>query len=290
MTKKDFTTFQWIDLSRPNPAELQGLAEDFDLDINLVEDALEYGHLPKIEKLPGYTFYILRGHAQDCGDNPTTVGELSNKIAFFVHEKRLITVHRAEFSFLNRKDRAAASSEALLLDLFNDLLLTFEEPALRQDEQMKQFEQDVFLRNGGAISVEALYFQKTRARLSKKILQLTQNVLAQATVQPDNATSLQDLRDTCVSLLLQYDEVIEESTALLNAYLSITAQRSNDVMKLLTIFSAFFLPLTFIAGIYGMNFENMPELTWRAGYFLTLGVMALVAILIFWWFKRRRII
>lgn len=61
-------------------------------------------------------------------------------------------------------------------------------------------------------------------------------------------------------------------------------------MKLLTIFSAFFLPLTFVAGIYGMNFENMPELKWRSGYFLTLGIMLFIALVIYFWFKRKRIL
>jgi magnesium transporter len=59
---------------------------------------------------------------------------------------------------------------------------------------------------------------------------------------------------------------------------------------LLTIFSAFFLPLTFIAGIYGMNFNNMPELRWETGYFVILAVMLFIAIVIFWWFKRKRIL
>ena len=117
-----------------------------------------------------------------------------------------------------------------------------------------------------------------------------QNVINQVEVSDKSKSALQDIKDKILSLILSYDEVSEDSNNLLNTYLSVNAQKNNDVMKLLTIFSAFFLPLTFIAGIYGMNFENMPELTWQAGYFLTLGVMAIVAMVIYVWFKRKRII
>ena len=93
-----------------------------------------------------------------------------------------------------------------------------------------------------------------------------------------------------MSLILVFDEVSEDANNLLNTYLSVNTQKSNDVMKLLTIFSAFFLPLTFIAGIYGMNFEHMPELKWPAGYFFTLGLMFAVAVIIYLWFRRKHIL
>ena len=76
-------------------------------------------------------------------------------------------------------------------------------------------------------------------------------------------------------------------TNLLKIYLSLSAQRTNEVMRMLTIFSAFFLPLTFIAGIYGMNFKFMPELGWKAGYPAVLFLMVVVAGGIYVWFRRK---
>lgn len=76
-------------------------------------------------------------------------------------------------------------------------------------------------------------------------------------------------------------------TNLLKIYLSLSAQRTNEVMRMLTIFSAFFLPLTFIAGIYGLNFEFMPELGWKAGYPAVLFLMVVVAGRIYVWFRRK---
>jgi magnesium transporter len=74
---------------------------------------------------------------------------------------------------------------------------------------------------------------------------------------------------------------------LLNLHFNVVANRTNDVVKILTIFSAIVLPLSLIAGIYGMNFENMPELKTRYGYFLTLGSMVIVAIGLLFYFWRK---
>lgn len=281
--------FQWIDLENPSEQELWSITEPFNIDINLLEDSLEYGHLPKIEKFNDYTFIILRAYSAEQEENVTTVAELSHKIAFLLNKDHLLTIHRASFSFLKRKQEDYSDSEALMLDIINDLLLTYQEPMDLQSEKMDEFEKEIFLRNGLQLSVETLYYQKAKARISKKVLLLTQSVLNQMTVKTSLNSSLQDLKETTISYLLHYDEIIENANSLLNAYLSVTAQKSNDVMKLLTIFSAFFLPLTFIAGIYGMNFENMPELNTKDGYFIVLAVMIFISGVIYFWFKRKKI-
>ena len=288
-TIKTYTTFQWTDLEKPTQEELETLTSSFNIDIHLLEDILEYGHLPKIEKVNNYTFIILRAYASNTKENATTVVGLSNKIAFFINDNNLLTVHRAEFPFLKNRAESYLSSEALMLDIINEILLTYEKPLELQGEKMDEFERAVFLKGGQSISIEALYYQKSRARMSKKIMSLTQVVLNQVTVKPELSSLLQDTKETTLSYLLQYDEVIEDANTILHSYMSVTAQRNNDVMRVLTIFSAFFLPLTFIVGIYGMNFDYMPELRWPNGYYYALGLMLTISIIIWAWFKRKKI-
>lgn len=289
-TIKSFQHFTWTDVVKPTQTELQELTSSFSIDITLLEDILEYGHLPKIEKLKEFTFIIFRAHLPRIKENVTTIGGLTNKIAFFINDKHLITVHRAEFEFLNNRISDYETSELLMLDLINEILLTYEHPLDHQNNKMDDFERAIFLRGGQTISIESLYYEKSKARICRKILQLTQTVLNQVAVKQDHATLLQDLKETTLNYLLQYDEVIEDANTILHSYMSVTAQKSNDTMRLLTIFSAFFLPLTFIVGIYGMNFDNMPELRWTNGYYYTLAMMVVVAVIIWWWFKRKKII
>jgi magnesium transporter len=74
---------------------------------------------------------------------------------------------------------------------------------------------------------------------------------------------------------------------MVDLYLSSVSNRMNEVMKVLTIIATLFIPLTFIAGIYGMNFDYMPELDWRYGYPAVLAVMALVVVAMLYYFRRR---
>jgi magnesium transporter len=78
----------------------------------------------------------------------------------------------------------------------------------------------------------------------------------------------------------------EVTTDMRDSYLSLNSHQTNNVMKVLTIITSIFSPLTLIAGIYGMNFEHMPELTWRYGYFLAIGLMLLIGISMYRWFKK----
>lgn len=287
---KQYLDFIWIDICQPDKSSLDKIAEEYQLDFFQIKDSLEPGHLPKFEKQPKYNFLILRAFTSRIENGATTINELSNKIAFFYNEKKLITIHRSDFSFLEDVQKEYSSPEEILVFIMHKMLETYQNPLSDLDEKIMQIEKTIFLKDYSKVSLEDLYYIKAQTRITKKLLQIFQNVVQQIEVAEPFKTALQDIKDKLLSLLLNYDEVLENANNLLNTYLSVNAQKSNDVMRLLTIFSAFFLPLTFIAGIYGMNFEFMPELKWRVGYFLTWGVMIIVAGCIYLWFKRKQIL
>ena len=287
---RTFQYFVWTDICNPDRQSLDDIAIQYQLDIHQITDSLERGHLPKIERLPSYQFIILRAFTSTIEEGATTINDLSNKIAFFLNDEKLISIHQHDFPFLAQLRTEYTHPEDLLLHIVNRMLDTYESPLAELDRQIEELEQSVFLRQHAKVSLEDLYYLKTQTRITKKLLQLFQQVAGQMEVRDVNRSSLQDIRDRLVRLVLKYDEVLENARNLLSTYHSVNAQRSNDVMKLLTVFSAFFLPLTFIAGIYGMNFQHMPELGWPGGYFMTLGVMIIIALIIFLWFKRKSIL
>lgn len=107
-------------------------------------------------------------------------------------------------------------------------------------------------------------------------------------IQPVTRVYFRDVYDHTLHVAESIDMLRDLETASLEVYLSRLSLRQNDVVRILTVFSTIFLPLTFMAGIWGMNFQNMPELAWHSGYFIALGLMAVVAIVMLVYFKRQR--
>ncbi|HLO91257.1 MAG: CorA family divalent cation transporter [Chloroflexota bacterium] len=285
-----FENFEWLDITGPHKEQLLELAKENNFDYLQVLDSLEHGHLPKIEKVDEYNFIILRAYTGRKEDRRSTVSELSNKIAFFYNPEKLITVHKASFDFIDLIDQKFNSVSELLIYIINEMVETFVEPSEWHSDRIDQVEKVIFLKDFSKISVEELYFQKSQTRIIKKLLQITMEVVKQVTVEPRAIPALQDVKDRLVRLILIYDEAVEDANNLMSTYLAITASKSNDVMKLLTVFSAFFLPLTFIVGVYGMNFHFMPELHWKYGYLFSWLIMITVSLVIFWWFRKKKII
>ncbi len=288
-----FPNFEWIDIQNPNEHEIKELKKEYHLDGFHIDDSIERGHLPKVEVSNGNHFVILRAFTGKKNENLSTIEEISNKIAFFFDEKRLITIHRASFPFLNYQEQEAYKSLSVydfVIQLFSSIVDTYSEPAFWQGNQIDEIEKIIFLKDYSNISLEDLYFQKAEARVSKKLLIISQDVLREVKFPEKYSPAIENIQDNLKKLILEYDEALEDAHNLMHTFMSVAAQKNNDVVKLLTIFSAFFLPLTFIVGLYGMNFKYMPELDWHYGYFIVLSSMIILSILIYIWFKIKKIL
>lgn len=108
------------------------------------------------------------------------------------------------------------------------------------------------------------------------------------TIEHDNYSFFSRLHQKCLELLEQIEYDLTSLDSASNFYFSAQNQKMNQVMKTLTVVSVFFMPLTFIVGIYGMNFDNMPELHWKYGYFMVLGLMFLLLLGMIYYFKKKK--
>jgi len=290
VTEKIFESFKWIDIENPNKNDLEKITSQYHLNYYLIKDSLERGHLPKYEKTYKIDFFIFRAYTSNVSLNIDEVGEMSNKIAFFILEDTLLTIHRTHFNFLNIHEEKHVKIQELFLRIVGSMVETFSKPTQDLSSKISQIEKTIFLKDYRKILLEELYFIKSQSRILKKVLHITRNVVEQVSEKFNQFHQYQDIKDQLLNLLTNNEESVENSNQLMTTYLSISNQKNNEVVRLLTIFSAFFLPLTFIAGVYGMNFYFIPELRWKYGYLFSLILMLLVVILIYLWFRRKKIL
>ncbi len=124
----------------------------------------------------------------------------------------------------------------------------------------------------------------------KATLSLRDTIIKLEKIEIDNfdVKYFSELKEQTNNLISNIDFELQELESKINLIFSIQGHRLNEVMKTLTILSVIFIPLTFLAGIYGMNFENIPELKYKYGYFILLGIMVFITIVSVWYFKRKK--
>lgn len=283
----------WIDVTDPTVREMKELSDRFNLNEHIVRDCMQPEHLPKYEFVDDVHFLILRFFAHAPQQQSATVQELTNKVALFYNNDFLVSIHKAEAPFLDavRRKYVATNRCTSVTDVVTKIawnaLETFDDPANRLSEQIDFYEKHILLRNTGVDQMEKMYHIKREASLSQKILMLMQEPINHIYVQPGEETALQDVKDQHLKMQTLYNQAMDDVNNLLSLSLSFSAQKTNEVVKVLTLFSVFFMPLTFVVGIYGMNFEFMPELKQKWGYPAVLLLMAAIAGVIYFWFKRK---
>ena len=284
----------WVDVTAPSSTELTELSKTYDLNHFALSACLQPDHLPKHEDIDGTHFIITRVLMPIRSGKSVSIQSISTKIAFFYRPGLLITIHRIPHDFIQDVrmrffDKGQFKLvESIVAKLLWHILHSYELPAVGLSTELDEFENMVFSQNLTPQMLLELYQIKRKALMSKKLLLFSQEAISSVKLPVAKSDDLQDSRDLHLKLLNIYDQIHEDVSNLVNFYLSISAQKTNEVIKVLTIFSVFFMPLTFVAGIYGMNFDYMPELKMRYGYPLLLGIMVLLSGGIYLWFRKKR--
>jgi len=287
------TEIVWIDLQNPTKEEQEEIVSKYNLDLYTLSDSIEPSHLPKFEELTDMNFFIVRMRLKNA-TTKVNIHQISTKIAVFYNDDFLITIHRNEINFIDEiiekhiNTKRLKTINSIVMKLLRRVLLSYEEPLMTLSDEINDFEANMLLKEIPPHSLQHLFYLKNKANLSRKLLILTDDILDSIQVRKHENSSLQDVKDLHTKLIVLYDQVLEEINSLQSIYISISAQKTNEVMKTLTIFSMFFLPLTFLVGIYGMNFKYMPELEYKWAYPACLALMVIIAVAIYLWFKHKK--
>lgn len=286
--------FDWIDVTDPTEDELSRIAAEYDLHPASVADCLQPGHLPKYEEFDNHIFIILRLCYTQPASEADSVQELTSKIAIFMAEHFIITIHRKEWLPVEKISREyiqtgrCTDANYVLNVIVRTGLHSFDEPASTLTQSIDFFEKQVFLTFRKVPLLKGMYFLKRKLDVLRRLLLLTYDIVDKIDAIDTSNAYTRDIRDLFVKQKSLYDSMYENVNHLLNIYFNISSQRTNENMRVLTIFSVFFMPLTFIVGVYGMNFRYMPELQWKYGYPFSMLMMTVVTYLIYKWFRRKK--
>ena len=295
--KKEPEAFIWIDFfDHPKESAIQIMHEDFGLHLLAIQDAQVARHPPKIESFSNYTFLVLKGLSAGAED----IQFSTHQLAIFTGERFVITHHAAPSPSIEQllknieHDRKLPSQGAaelvlrlcrMVIDRYLKILLDIEPRLDEMEDEVLQHPQD-------SILAELLSY-KTDLKKFKRIFQYHEFVFLQLCnktfpgFSEELAHEINDVyeqQERAKSLAELYYELASD---LAEGYISVSSHHLNQIMKVLTVVISIFVPLSFLAGIYGMNFEHMPELHSRSGYFILLAVMLSLALASLVFFRKK---
>ena len=295
--------FVWIGLHEPDAEQITGIADVFDLHELAVEDAVQAHQRPKLERYDNTLFMVLKpvsyvGHAQ-----PTTAHEIieTGEVMVFVGTDFVITVRHGKHSSLREvrrrleadPEQLALGPAAVLHAIADRVVDTYLDVTEAIEDDIEEMEREVFTPRS-TMDAEQIYVMKREvlelrravAPLGAPLRKLTEGY--SSLVPHDVRSYFRDVDDHLVTVTERVAGFNELLSSLVQAVLAKTTMRQNNDMRRITSYAAIITVPTMIAGIYGMNFDYMPELQWRYGYPLVLLVIATICITLFRVFRRNQ--
>lgn len=291
-------SFLWLDIEGEISPEVRTLLQGMGCDDLAITDCARTRHPPKVENFGANCFILFRGiTALDDALNL-----VPQQIAIWVGCNYLITVHRGTSVSIDHmfhpepgaQPIQLRSPDIVALQLLHYVAGRYLEKLMTAEERIADLEQELLETQSDEVLKELVGF-RSRLRTLCRIFNYHQRVadtilnddmLHLGKAESDSYHIRRDLYDRCERLSSLCTLYYELCGDLVDGFISLSSHRLNNTMKILTIITAIFVPITFIAGLYGMNFDNMPELHHAYGYFGALGAMGIVATAMLVLFRR----
>nr|WP_133580113.1 magnesium/cobalt transporter CorA [Aureibacillus halotolerans] len=281
----------WVDMEAPDVDEASLMAGVFKFHSLAIEDCFNDLQRPKIDSYASHNFFVL--HAL----NKKTLE--AEEVDCFVGKNFLVTVHMNESPGINKLwtqvqgGSLKGDGAAILFYRVVDQLVDEYFPILyRMEDRLDHIEDNVNSKSYGSLIDEVFNIRSQLLHIRRTVLPMRDllyrmlNLESLSHIQAHKAY-FRDIHDHLLKLTELVESSREMTSDMRDSYQTINSNRMNQIMMTLTIVSTIFIPLTFIAGVYGMNFAYMPELQTSYGYFVALIVMALITIIMLWHFKRK---
>ena len=288
-------SLRWIDYTDPNKESLDKIASELNLESQVLYNCLDTDYLPHIETYPSAQFIILRLMEPYSKPDANSVQELTTKIALFVHSNQIVTIHRLplkEISEVGKKikelENLNLTKSILLSYLYEQVSFGFDKPLTELEFKLHTLEENLFKKSKPKTFLQEGFYLKRKASAFKKVLKLTIELLGKLIMHMDcQHDQFVQSKDRLERSLFYAEDVYDNIQSLLNLHMSIESQktneasfRTNEIMRVLTVLTIFFLPLNFIAGVFGMNFQSVPLLTHPEGFAISIVIMVVISLVL----------
>ncbi|WP_336070593.1 magnesium/cobalt transporter CorA [Mesoflavibacter sp. CH_XMU1404-2] len=296
---KDTESVTWINLNGLNNInEIETIGKYYQLHPLLLEDIVNTSQRPKIDEYKDYMFIVLKMMYYD--DEETIVSE---QVSFVLGKNYVLTFQEAEGDVFDgvrdrirhKKGRIRTEGADYLLYALIDAIVDHYYAIIEtMGNKIEDLEDELF--NGISqeeISQQIQNLKREVLKVRRAIFPLRE-IIGRIEKDPNNLIEEQtthffrDVYDHIIQVTENLDIYREMIWSLMDMYMTTISNKMNEVMKVLTIIATIFIPLTFIAGIYGMNFVNMPELQYKYGYYVVWAVMILIFLAMLYYFKRKK--
>jgi magnesium transporter len=282
----------WIDFFQPEDSEIDLLREPLNFHPLAIEDCIFTLQRPKLDYYENYTFFVTQAFNKDKVKREEIDFFLSEKFVVTFHHKPSIEIDEV-FNRLSLGDDIHKYDPSHVLYFVMDKMVDNYFPLVYQiEDTLNEIDE-----NSKGRSMEALLedlFDTRHDLLSLRHTVTPMRDLVYRVINSQRLKGIQgkieyfsDIHDHLLKLTEMIEANRELTTDIRDSYISLNSNESNHVMKVLTVITTIFMPLTFIVGVYGMNFRNMPELNWKYGYFGALFVMFLVGAGMSLWFTKK---
>lgn len=292
-------TVTWINIDGLHDlALMKEIGETFDLHPLLLEDILNTGQRPKLEEFENCLFLVLKMLRFDNGKQMILAEQLSmvlgDTFLLTFQEQPGDVFEPVRERIRKQKGRIRGSGTdylayALLDTVVDNYIFIIE----RLGEKIEDLEDEVLEKADTAVMEKINTFKREMNFLRKSVRPAREAIMPLSKldskfIHDQTVPFIKDLQDLVTQATEAIDTYRDMLSDQLNLYNSAVSNRMNDIMKVLTIFAAIFIPLTFIAGIYGTNFEYLPELKFKYSYFIFWGVMVGVTAVMLIYFKKKK--
>ncbi|MFH1978481.1 MAG: magnesium/cobalt transporter CorA [Candidatus Aenigmatarchaeota archaeon] len=295
---KNKPTITWINISGLHDTEIiKKIGDNFEIHPLVLEDILNTNHRPKLEDFDKYVFIVL----QMLSYNEKKEEVNSEQVSLILGSNFVLSFQEREgdvFDYVRTRIRDGkgkirkSGSDYLLYSLLDAIVDNYFVVLEKMGDQIESLEDDVLgsptpntLNSIHKIKRELIFTRKSIWPLREAISKAQK--LESNLIETKTEIYLRDVYDHIIQIIDTTETYKDMVSGMIDVYLSSISNKMNEVMKVLTIIATIFIPLTFIAGIYGMNFQHMPELSWQWSYPIVWTIMIIIGLIMLGYFRRK---